>query len=103
MTMRVIKAVLGWSNPETAGGDSLRLYALDKGPSPRWMPNGGRTIERALIENQPTYEGNRYLVVHLGDRFADEELTTRLIRVIEEILGENDPDFIPPASHGEES
>jgi hypothetical protein len=87
VTGPVIPAVLGWSNPQTAGGGSVRLYALDQGASPRWAPDGGRTIERAITERDGgTFEGDRYLVVHLGDRFVSDELAARITTIIEDTL-----------------
>lgn len=81
----ILKAYLGWSNEETHGGNSLRLYALDQGRSPRWAPNGGRTVERALSERS-TGEGDRYLIVKLGDRFYSEAQVEVAIRLVEEVL-----------------
>lgn len=75
----MLELVLGWSNPETAGGESLRLYALDNGGGPRWdrsLGAGGRTAERALIHASTDgqhREGDRYLLIRLGDRFADTD------------------------------
>lgn len=71
----VLPAVLGWSNPSTAE-ESVRLYALDAGPSPRWAPEGGRTVERAIAEQAVggalgedfPAEGDCYLVVRVGRR-----------------------------------
>lgn len=84
----ITPAVLGWSNPTTNGGANLRLYALDKGPSPRWDKDGGRTIEMALIERDGgrLYEGDRYLVVHLGDRFISEAFQNIVIKAINKEL-----------------
>lgn len=63
-----IPATLGWSN---AGPTDLQLYALDAGPSPRWIKNGdgtaGRTVEHALAE-RGAHEGDRFLLVRVGDR-----------------------------------
>lgn len=85
--MKILKAVLGWANPETHGGNSLRLYALDKGDSPRWAPFGGRTVEQAIIEHYgKQLEGDRYLVVHLGDRFVKDDVVVRIIDAIQGAL-----------------
>jgi hypothetical protein len=81
--MRVLKAYLGWANEETHGGNNLRLYALDEGGSPRWAPDGGRTVERALLMKTQTGEGDRYLVVYLGDRFFSDEKAEHLTNLIQ--------------------
>lgn len=79
----VIPAVLGWSNPDTAGGANVRLYALDVSGNPRWAPDGGRTIERALIERDGGFsEGDRYLVVRIGDRFVDDTTQQKVTQAI---------------------
>jgi len=86
--MRILKAVLGWANPDTER-DNLRMYALDQGDSPRWAPRGGRTIEYALITNFGEHrEGDRYLIVRLGDRFVSDELIERVTAAIERELGD---------------
>jgi hypothetical protein len=85
----VLKAYLGWANEETHGGESLRLYALDKGPSPRWDKTrpGGRTIERGLIDNFGTErEGDRYLVVRLGDRFVSDKVMEAISIMIQNLV-----------------
>lgn len=89
----ILKTVLGWANEKTHGGNDLRLYALDKGSNPRWDIDGGRTIERAIIENKPAdrLEGNRFLVVELGDRFTDERKIDELSEHIAHWLNLNMP------------
>lgn len=85
----IIPAILGWSNPKTAGGANVRLYATDQGDSPRWAADGGRTIERAIMERDGgMFEGDRYLVVHLGDRFTSQELEDRVKAAIAKALAE---------------
>lgn len=80
----IIKAYLGWSNPETAGGENLRLYSLERGPSPRWAFDGGWTVEREIItQSGPDQEGDRYLVVKLGNRFFPEGYADALVEEIE--------------------
>lgn len=70
----VIPAVLGWANPDPAV-DNVRLYALDRGGSPRWAPDGGRSVERAIVERDGgNREGDRYLVVRVGTRFSEERM-----------------------------
>jgi hypothetical protein len=80
---RVVPAYLGWGNPErdTVG---LRLYATDRGESPRWDREfkGGRVAEYAL----PGSEGDRYLIVHLGDRFTADEVAERVVAAIDAAL-----------------
>lgn len=94
----VLPAVLGWSNTEVG----CRMYALDKGPSPRWHRDGrdpnatgdgrtsdGRTIEYALRQIDGTdREGDRYLIIRLGDRFVDDaraaDLTAKITALLEE-------------------
>ena len=84
--MSILRAYLGWANEETHGGANLRLYALDQGQSPRWDPDGGRTVERALLQKTTTGEGDRYLVVHLGDRFVTDESVEQIMYQIELLL-----------------
>lgn len=95
----VTRAVLGWSNPETAGGASVRLYALDKGKSPRWdhtQGPGGRTIERAIVERDGgTLEGDRYLVVWMGNRFVDDLYIERTAKLIANAAEDPDDDPVP--------
>jgi hypothetical protein len=88
----VIPAVLGWRNPED-DGLSLRLYARDAGPSPRWdrqSSPAGRTIECALASpvagQYGRGEGDRYLVVRAGDRFVDEDRLAALVDAVEELV-----------------
>lgn len=78
-------AVLGWSNPDT-GPASLRLYATDRGDSPRWARPRARVIEDALMEAGST-EGDRYIVTRLGDRFVSPEPPEDPLRVL---LGDED-------------
>lgn len=68
----VVPCVLGWSNPGT-GPESLRLYALDQGQSPRWARPKERVPEAALVE-AGAGEGWRCVVVAVGDRYTDERV-----------------------------
>jgi hypothetical protein len=73
VNIHIVPAVLGWANPDT-GPEQLRLYALDKGDGPRWAKPHARVVETALRENATHYEGDRFLVVHIGkDRFVSPE------------------------------
>ncbi len=86
----IIPAVFGWANEEDPGLN-FRLYALDAGPSPRWLnPPYGRTVEFAICTagDEPAYEGDRFLVVRLGDRFTDDEKVAALTAKIQELLEE---------------
>lgn len=84
---RITPAVLGWSNPVTAGGANVRLYATDVDNGPRWAENGGRTVERAIVERDGgMFEGDRYLIVHLGDRFTTADVEARIAAAIAEAL-----------------
>lgn len=83
--MDVLKSVLGWANPDSHGGNNLRLYALDQGDAPRWAEDGGRTVERAIIEAGGG-EGDRYLIVPVGNRFVNKDRMERIIMAIDEIL-----------------
>lgn len=67
-TSLAVTCTLGWSNADT-GPDNMRLYALDMGNSPRWA-TPPRVPEAALRE-AGAQEGDRFLVVRLGDRFTD--------------------------------
>lgn len=95
----ITPAVLGWKNPDD-DGRSLRLYALDRGPSPRWDRSSsptGRTVECAVagdtFDTHGAGEGDRYLVVRVGDRYTDEEaidLFAKLLgRLVEEASRED--------------
>lgn len=94
----VIPAVLGWKNPDD-DGSQLRLYALDKGPGPRWSKDSptGRTIE--LAAQVDGNEGHRYLLVHLGDRYTDQAVIDHFAEHIEQIHAETFGDA--PASFGD--
>ena len=84
---KVIPAYLGWANPQESDS-SFRLYARDVDEQPRWDRNhpGGRTIEHAC----PPMEGDRYLVVRIGDRFVDKVLNeTELAEAIEQVIAEH--------------
>lgn len=85
--MKVLKAVLGWANPETSGPKdvSLRMYSLDRNSSPRW-DDGGRTIERALVKSGEVWEGDRFLIVRVGDRFRTDDEINDIIRMIEDVI-----------------
>lgn len=85
--MNILKAVLGWSNPDSHGGNNMRLYALDRGDSPRWARQGGRTAERAIIEAGGG-EGDRYLIVPIGNRFVSEDRMERIMMAIDEMIGD---------------
>lgn len=83
----VIPARLGWGNPER-DKVQLRLYATDKGDSPRWDTDypGGRVVEYAAVEQEAS-EGDRFLVVRVGDRFTDDETMRRVAEAIVSALG----------------
>lgn len=86
MTDPIIPAYLGWGNPER---DSLgvRLYATDDGDSPRWDTRwpSGRVAEQAISERFP-HEGDRYLIVRVGDRFTPDEKMQALTEAIAGLL-----------------
>lgn len=88
----VIPAYLGWGNPER-DKVSLRLYATDNDDSPRWDRNyeGGRVVEYAAVEREAT-EGDRFLVVRVGNRFTPDEAMQRVtdaVRIALEVNEEN--------------
>jgi hypothetical protein len=94
MPDRVLPAVLGWSNPDT-GPESCRLYALDDGPAPRWAKPHARVAEQAIREHVTPYpsgigEGDRYLVVRIGDRYLDEDRAEAIAGAVEALLDEWD-------------
>lgn len=84
----VLPLVLGWSNGDSR--ESLQLYALDAGQSPRWsQPPDGRTAETALREHAAGTEGDRYLLVRVGSRGtggATEEELAAAQRALEHAL-----------------
>jgi hypothetical protein len=86
---QVIPCTLGWANEDT-GPESLRLYALDAGPAPRWATPHARCAETAIVDRDGGLrEGDRYLVVRVGDRFVtDETLTVLGDRIRRLITGE---------------
>jgi hypothetical protein len=69
----------------------LRLYATDAGDAPRWDGEWGRSIERAATENGAV-EGDRYLVVRIGNRYVEPETLRELAEAIEGLLD----DFAKP-------
>lgn len=75
----VLGAVLGWANPDT-GPENNRLYALDQGKSPRWAKPHARVAEQALREAGGHYEGDRYLIVRIGDRFLSDDAVEQAVR-----------------------
>jgi hypothetical protein len=68
----LVPAVLGWSNSDT-GPENVRLYALDQGPSPRWVEPSARVVERSLVERLAV-EGDRAVVLVVGDRFLPNDV-----------------------------
>lgn len=88
--MRVIPAYLGWGNPER-DKVGLRLYATDHedATAPRWDTAylGGRVVEYAATERGGT-EGDRFLVVRVGNRFtSDEEMESVAAAVVAALEG----------------
>lgn len=84
----VLPAVLGWSNPDT-GPESLRLYATDQGCSPRWVKPHARVVETALRESPAdTSEGDRYVVVRVGNRFTSDETTAACVVAVHNAIYE---------------
>lgn len=83
----VIPAYLGWGNAER-DKVSLRLYATDNDDAPRWDTNfeGGRVVEYAAVERFGQAEGDRFLVVRVGDRFTKLEEMERVTKAIEAAL-----------------
>lgn len=79
----VLPAVLGWGNPEP-DRVGLRLYATDRDRSPRWdkLYPGGRVAEYAVVERFGTAEGDRFLIVRVGDRFTPDAEIERLAAAI---------------------
>lgn len=71
-----VTCILGWSNHDT-GPVSLRLYALDQGPHPRWDKPFARVVEKPLIERGQASEGCRAVVLLVGDRFVSDEVLER--------------------------
>jgi hypothetical protein len=86
----VIPCTLGWANPDT-GPESVRLYALDAGASPRWAKPRARVAETAIREAGRPWEGDRYLVVQVGDRFVDDQRLADLGEQIRALLTEETP------------
>lgn len=82
----VIPAYLGWGNPER-DTVQLRLYATDEGSKDRWDDRfpGGRVVEYAVTERHGT-EGDRYLVVRVGNRFTTDGRMTEVTEAIESVL-----------------
>lgn len=83
-----LPCTLGWSNPDT-GPENVRLYALDAGPSPRWAKPHARVAETAIREHDGGMrEGDRYLVVRVGDRFVDDDLIAYVADRIPQLVAE---------------
>lgn len=75
----VIPAELGWANPDT-GPENLRLYAGDIS-NPRWAQPHARVAEQPLME-QESREGDRFLIVRVGDRFTPDEAVEAIRQAI---------------------
>ena len=90
---RVVPAYLGWGNPER-DKVQLRLYATDDGDSPRWDERfpGGRVVEYAVTERFGPREGDRYLVVRVGDRFTPDAVMERVQAAIVAALDSDEPE-----------
>lgn len=83
---QVIPCTLGWANEDT-GPESLRLYALDAGAAPRWATPHARCAETAIVERDGGLrEGDRYLVVRVGDRFVTDETLADLGELIRRFI-----------------
>lgn len=67
-----VPCVLGWANHDT-GPMSLRLYALDQGSQPRHDKPFARVAEQPLMERGAAREGDRAIVVLVGDRFMSDD------------------------------
>ena len=80
-----VTAKIGWSNPDT-GPESMRLYATDRGDSPRWDKPHARVVETAMREAGALLEGDRVVVVTIGSRFVDDELVERARVAAEEAV-----------------
>jgi hypothetical protein len=84
----VIPAYLGWRNePDRL---PLRLYATDDGDSPRWDTRwpSGRVAEQAITERFGlNCEGDRYLVVRVGNRFTSDEMLQSVAAAVRKALG----------------
>lgn len=90
MSEGIIPACLGWGNPER-DKVQLRLYATDKGLSPRWAEEtGGRVAEYAVVERFGPAEGDRFLIVRVGDRFTTDDEMNRITVAITKFLLSND-------------
>lgn len=86
--MNVFPACLGWNNTERDAAQK-RLYATDMGNNPRWdkLHPGGRVAEYAA-EERGAHEGDRYLVVRVGDRFVPDSEMDRVASAIRSILND---------------
>ena len=92
MTGSVIRAYLGWQNADRDTA-SMRLYVTDNPPpsgegnGDRWDPRypGGQVVEYAAIEREGG-EGDKYLVVRLGNRFTPDEVADRVEAAVEAAL-----------------
>lgn len=94
MSDAVIPAYLGWGNPER-DKVQLRLYATDHDDGPRWdrQYEGGRVVEYAAVE-RCAVEGDRFLVVRVGNRFTPDEVVQRVTEAVLTALEPN-PFIIP--------
>lgn len=73
----VVGCVVGWSNPD-CGPVSVRLYAVDDGPHPRWAEPHGRVAEVPLVEHGGAVEGDRAVVLLVGDRAMPADVLQRV-------------------------
>jgi hypothetical protein len=91
MSDPVILAYLGWANSDRDTA-SMRLYVTDSPPEggngDRWDTRypGGHVAEYAAIERDGG-EGDKYLVVRVGDRFTPDELAHDVAAAVRAALG----------------
>lgn len=82
----VVPAYLGWGNAER-DAVGLRLYATDRDAAPRWADEqGGRVAEYAVVERFGKAEGDRFLIVRVGDRFTPDAAMNRMAEVVRSAL-----------------
>lgn len=86
---RIIPAYLGWGNSER-DAVGLRLYATDHEPptAPRWdhLFKGGRVVEYPIVERFGQAEGDKFLIIHLGNRFLSSEVAEEVAKAIAALL-----------------
>lgn len=88
----VVPAYLGWGNPKR-DTESLRLYAMDDGAAPRWDQRypSGRVAEVGIRERLGAHEGDRFLIIRVGDRFTPDSVLQAVAEAAQRAIEASEP------------